>query len=103
MKIVDLLLEYAKVRAGGVVSHAFAPVLFSIKQMAGGIVLMLLSAVSFGLTLITLTGTLWCALADHEQWAVAGLWTSIVIALIGAILLIVGLSLFKKPDLHLPR
>ena len=98
MKIIDLILDYVRVSAQGALTHAVAPVGPYMRKIVMGIALVLLSVVCFSLTLLSLVGTLWLAFAHQGEWAMAGVWTSIVTTIIGGIFLVIGLQLFKKPD-----
>ena len=95
MKLVNLLLQYAKLRVEGSVSQAVAPIGPYLQKTGTGIACFV-AALGIGLMcLFFLAMSLFFALLQFDQGAIASLWTSIALLIPTLALGFVGQSFLK--------
>lgn len=95
MKLVNLLLQYAKLRVEGTVSQAVAPIGPYLQKTGTGIACFVV-ALGIGLMcLFFLATSLFFALIQFDQGAIAGIWTSVALLIPTLTLVFIGQSVLK--------
>jgi chromate transport protein ChrA len=97
MKMVNLLVKYALARLGGAVTNVTAPIGPYVKQLTLGVALTFVGIQCFILTILFLMISLFFACAHLGNLGIAGLWTSLVTAVLGGVIVGIGLSFLQKP------
>ena len=76
--------------------EAMMPLAPFLRRLASGAALVVLSMLGFALTLLYLTVSFFCAVADLP-YAIAFLWTALASGLVSAVVLAIGVSMIRKP------
>lgn len=99
-KLLNLLLQYAKLQAKGTVVQAMMPVGPYLQRLSAGIGCVVVGVLSFSLTVLCLVFSLFLGLIHRTDWAIAGLWTSLATGVLGFALVIVSAFFFRKPHVR---
>ncbi len=91
-KILQLVASYLKNRAQGSLLNVIAPIGPILKQVTFGLAAIVMSLVCFLFTLFFFALSFFFYLIERGDWSVAGLWTGLVLALIGLVFALIGRS-----------
>ncbi len=96
MKLLNLLSQYLTNRVQGSVFSVLAPIGPLVKELSLGLGSIVIGIVCFLFTVFFLALSFFFFLIDQAQWSVAGLWTCLVMGLIGLVLTLVGRSIITN-------
>jgi hypothetical protein len=93
IKLVSLALSYFSNRMQGSLFSLLAPVGPLVKQLSLGIGSMMVGIVCFLFTVFFLAVSFFFYLIDRAQWSVSGLWTCLMLGLLGLVFTLIGRSI----------
>lgn len=97
MKILSLLMKYAGYRVEDKLASAMAPIGPYVRRLSIGVVCMLGSVVCVAFVLLFWLTSFFLSLAHHPEWAMPAFWTGLVAAVIGGLMIGIGVSFLKTP------
>jgi hypothetical protein len=98
MKLMNLLVSYLTNRVQGSLFSVLAPIGPLVKQLSLGLGSIVMGIVSFLFMIFFLALSFFFFLIDRADWSVSGLWTCLVLGLIGVVLTLVGRSIITKSN-----
>lgn len=97
IKFVNLLLDYIATEAELRLKMAVSPVAPFLRKLMVGSVLILSSVFSFAIALLALAGCVFALFSNKNEMALDALYTALVFAGVGGVLIAIGLNLVRKP------
>ncbi|MBP9762538.1 hypothetical protein KBD34_02900 [Patescibacteria group bacterium] len=98
MKLMNLLVSYFTNRVQGSLFSVLAPIGPLVKQLSLGLGSIVMGIVCFLFTIFFLALSFFFLLIDKADWSVSGLWTCLVLGLIGLVLTLVGRSIITNSN-----